>query len=119
MASFKVKFRPSSVAGNEGTIYYQIIHERKVRQLVSDYKVYPSEWDSDRAIVTVGRDSDRWMQVKAIRQRIKMDLWRLAKIEGRFDTEGMPYSADDIIDEFNHYARAYSLFNLWSKSSDA
>lgn len=112
MASFKVKFRPSSVAGNEGTIYYQIIHERKVRQLVSDYKVYPSEWDSDRAIVTVGRDSDRWMQVKAIRQRIKMDLWRLAKIEGRFDTEGMPYSADDIIDEFNHYARAYSLFNF-------
>lgn len=112
MASFKVKFRPSSVAGHEGTIYYQIIHERKVRQLVSDYKVYPSEWDSDRAIVTVGRDSDRWLQVKAIRQRIKMDLWRLAKIEGRFDAEGMPYSADDIIDEFNHYASAYSLFNF-------
>lgn len=112
MASFKVKFRPSSVAGHEGTIYYQIIHERKVRQLVSDYKVYPSEWDSDRAIVTVGRDSDRWLQVKTIRQRIKMDLWRLAKIEGRFDAEGMPYSADDIIDEFNHYTRAYSLFNF-------
>lgn len=112
MASFKVKFRPSSAAGHEGTIYYQIIHERKVRQLVSDYKVYPSEWDSDRAIVTVGRDSDRWLQVKAIRQRIKMDLWRLAKIEGRFDAEGMPYSADDIIDELNHYASAYSLFNF-------
>lgn len=41
-----------------------------------------------------------------------MDLWRLAKIEGRFDAEGMPYSADDIIDEFNHYASAYSLFNF-------
>ena len=33
MASIKVKFRPSTVADHEGTIYYQIIHERKVRQL--------------------------------------------------------------------------------------
>ena len=30
MASIKVKFRPSTVADHEGTIYYQIIHERKV-----------------------------------------------------------------------------------------
>jgi len=49
MASIKVKFRPSTIAGSEGTIYYQIIHEKKVRQLLSDYKVFPSEWD-DRAL---------------------------------------------------------------------
>lgn len=28
MASIKVKFRPSTVADHEGTIYYQIIHFR-------------------------------------------------------------------------------------------
>lgn len=27
MVSIKVKFRPSTVADHEGTIYYQIIHE--------------------------------------------------------------------------------------------
>lgn len=115
MASFKVKFRPSSVAGREGTIYYQIIHQRKVRQLVSVYKVYPSEWDSNREIVTVSRESDRWLLVKEIREHIKMDLWRLAKIDDRFDVEGLPYSADDIIDEFNHYAHEYSLYNFMEK----
>lgn len=36
MTSIKVKFRPSTVVGNEGVIYYQIIHDRKVRQLVTD-----------------------------------------------------------------------------------
>ena len=41
MASIKVKFRPSAVAGREGTIYFQIIHERKVRQLLTDYHVFP------------------------------------------------------------------------------
>lgn len=33
MASIKVKFRPSAVADREGAVYYQIIHERKVRIL--------------------------------------------------------------------------------------
>lgn len=42
MASIKIKFRSSTVADHEGAIYYQIIHERKVRQLLSDYKVYQS-----------------------------------------------------------------------------
>ena len=41
MTSIKVKFRPSLVLGHQGTIYYQIIRERKVRQLISDYKVFP------------------------------------------------------------------------------
>ncbi len=44
MATVKVKFRPSTVADREGTIYYQIIHERKVRQLLSDYHVFPFVW---------------------------------------------------------------------------
>ena len=39
MASVKVKFRPSTVLGHEGIVYYQIIHERKVRQLRTEYKV--------------------------------------------------------------------------------
>ena len=28
MASVKVKFRPSSIDGKEGSIYYQVIHNR-------------------------------------------------------------------------------------------
>ena len=59
MASIKVKFRPSIVADQEGIIYYQIIHERKVRQLLSDYKVFPTEWDESRSIVTTSQKSER------------------------------------------------------------
>ena len=28
MATVKIKFRPSSVDGREGTVYYQVIHGR-------------------------------------------------------------------------------------------
>lgn len=51
MASVKVKFRPSTVLGHEGIVYYQIIHERKVRQLRTEYKVLASEWNENRSIV--------------------------------------------------------------------
>lgn len=52
MASIKVKFKPSTVADHEGTIFYQILHERKQRQLFSDYHVFPTEWDENRSMVT-------------------------------------------------------------------
>ena len=59
MASIKVKFRPSTVIDREGTIYYQVIHERKVRQLLTSYHVFPSEWDEKRSMVTTSQKSER------------------------------------------------------------
>lgn len=48
MASVKVKFRSSAVDGNVGAVYYQIIHDRKVRRLPTDYRIYPSEWSDSK-----------------------------------------------------------------------
>lgn len=112
MASIKVKFRPSTVADHEGTIYYQIIHERKVRQLLSDYKVYPSEWDESRSMVTTTQKSERKSFILSIRERIRWDVERLTKIDRKLDANGLIYTADDVIDEFNRYANEYSVFNF-------
>lgn len=112
MASVKVKFRRSTLAEHEGTIYYQIIHERKVRQLPTVYKVLPSEWDESRSMVTATRKSERRQLIISIRERIRWDVERLAKISRRLDAEGLTYSADDIIDEFSRYEHEYSLFNF-------
>lgn len=112
MASIKVKFRPSTVADHEGTIYYQIIHERKVRQLLSDYKVFQSEWDENRSMVTIKQSSERKSFILSIRERIRWDVERLTKIDKRLDAEGLSCTADDVIDEFRRYASEYSLFNF-------
>lgn len=112
MASIKVKFRPSTVADHDGTIYYQIIHERKVRQLLSSYKVYQSEWDEKRAMVVTDHKNERKSLILSIRERIRWDVERLTKIDRKLDANGLTYTADDIIDEFNRYAQEYSLFNF-------
>lgn len=112
MATIKVKFRPSTVTDREGTIYYQIIHERKVRQLLSDYKVFATEWDEKRSMVITSHKSERKTLILSIRERIRWDVERLTKIIRQLDNNGLAYAADDVIDEFNHYANEYSLFNF-------
>lgn len=112
MASIKVKFRPSTVADHEGAIYYQIIHERKVRQLLTEYKVFPIEWDESRSMVTTTQKSERKSFILSIRERVRWDIERLTKIDRKLDANGLIYTADDVIDEFNRYAHKYSLFNF-------
>ena len=112
MASIKIKFRPSTVADHEGTIYYQIIHERKPRQLLTDYHVFSNEWDENRSMVTAIQKSDRKAFILSIRERIRWDIERLSKIIRQLDNNGLSYTADDVIDEFNCYANEYSLFNF-------
>jgi hypothetical protein len=85
MASIKVKFRPSTVADHEGTIYYQIIHERKVRQLLTDYKVFSCEWDDNRSMVTTTQKSERKSFILSIRERIRWDIERLTKIDRKLE----------------------------------
>lgn len=112
MASIKIKFRPSTVADHKGTIYYQIIHERKPRQLLTDYRVFSNEWDENRSMVTTTQKSERKSFIISIRERIRWDTERLTKIIRQLDNNGLSYTADDVIDEFNRHANEYSLFNF-------
>lgn len=112
MASIKVKFRPSTINDHEGTIYYQVIHERKPRQLLTDYHVFINEWDDTRSTVVTTQKSERKSFILSIRERIRWDLERLTKIIRQMDNNGLSYTADDVIDEFNRYASEYSLFNF-------
>lgn len=111
MASIKVKFRSSTVADSDGTIYYQIIHGRKVRQLLTDYKVFPTEWDRTRSIVKVSRRSERKSVILSIRERIRWDVERLTRIDRKLDANGLSYTAEDVIEEFTRYSTDFSLFN--------
>lgn len=111
MASIKVKFRPSTVAGHEGAIYYQIIHERKPRQLPSGYQIFSYEWDDKRSMVAASQKNERKSFILSVRDRILRDVERLTKIVHKLEVRGLSYTADDVIDEFYRYAAEYTLFN--------
>ena len=43
--SVRLKFRESAKPDKEGTLYYQIIHERETRRVGSRHRIYGCEWD--------------------------------------------------------------------------
>lgn len=112
MATIKVKYRSSTVQDQEGTIFYQIIHDRKVRQLNTIYHIFPDEWNESRSMLTAKHDSNRETFIIAIRERIRWDVERLNKIVKKLESGGLVYTVDDIVDEFKRYEKEYSLFNF-------
>lgn len=112
MASVKVKFRPSTVADREGAIFYQVIHERATKHILTDYHIFPDEWNAKTAKVIVGKRSNRQSVIFTIKERIKWDLERLHRLISRLEKKGNSYTTDDVIDEFKRYEQECSLFNF-------
>lgn len=112
MATVKVKFRPSSVSDREGTIYYQVIHDRMARQVATGYKVFVTEWDEKRHGVTVAQGSDRADLLLSLRGKIRWDMERFNRIISSFIRDGGCFSADDVVSEFESLVSRLSLFNF-------
>ena len=112
MASIKVKFRPSVATDREGTIYYQIIQDRKVRQHFTDYRVLNDEWDEKRAMVKCNPGMRRYKHLLGIRDGIKRDVSRLMRIISSYDNSGLPYTVEELVEEFILYNKEYTLFNF-------
>lgn len=110
MTSIKVKFRPSTVEGKEGGLYFQIIHNRVVRQLNTDYKVFANEWDVDAECINV--IGNRSNVLLGIKERLKWDTARLEKVIRQLDAERSKYTADDVITAFHRMTKEASLFSF-------
>lgn len=111
MASIKVKFRPSTDKNKEGTIYYQIIQNRVIRQLKTDYRVFMHEWNEAENMIFVTNTSHQ-NHLQSIEERIDWDMKRLQNIINQLETKRVKYTADDIISTFQKQANEQSLFNF-------
>lgn len=100
MATIKVKVRPSCVAGRAGTVYYQVIHLRRVRQITTRLRLHPDGWDAVRQRVRLPEVADIAMVQAQIDSdldglgRIVRDLERLSKETGK------PFTVDEIVIRF-------------------
>ncbi len=113
MASVKVKFRPSSMEGKEGSIYYQVIHNRVVRHIAADLNVHESEWNAEASSVTIPAwiDSDRKHNLHIVQKHITRDVLRLEHIIRDLTLKGT-CSADAIVDGYRKQTSTQSFFNF-------
>ena len=100
MATVKIKLRLSSASTKEGTLYYQVIHNRVARQITTKCKIHLTEWDSSRAQIVIPPDTDanRCHYLVSLKKRIKEDMSHLTSIFARLDRSCEYYTTDRIIE---------------------
>ena len=110
MATVKIKFRASSVAGKEGTLYYHIIHQRKLRWISTDYHVYPEEWNARKSSVIVSNSNNRQAHLQLIQSQIDWEMKQMQCIIHDKEMDGVSYSVDDLANEIQQLPTSQSVF---------
>lgn len=116
MATIKVKYRASTVDGGDGTIYYQIIHNRVPRQITTDYHIRPDEWDGKRSVVTTSGTGERQHEILSVRDRIRRDVERLRRIISKLDAGTPGYTSDAVVEMFRQSCAERSFCNCMEKA---
>ena len=111
MASVKAKIRPSTNENKEGTIYYQIIQNRVVRQLKTGYHLYIYEWNKTTNSIVIS-NCNRKHYLLSIKEQIDWDIKRLQNIINQWEYKRVKYTTNDIINAFRQQEGEQSLFNF-------
>lgn len=102
MANIKIKLRLSSDSTSEGRLYFQIIHNRVSRQVSTDYRLYPCEWDASRSTVIVlsSASAQRQSYLLSVQASLDADIWKIRAVRARLDSCAQPYTADMVVSNF-------------------
>lgn len=101
MATIKLKFRPSIVDGKDGTLFFQIIHFRQIRQINTNLRISREEWDAtNTSIIISSADSQRTMYLSSINKSLKNQQAKLSTIISILDNKASTYSAQDVVSMF-------------------
>ena len=113
MASVKAKFRPSSIDGKEGSIYYQVIHNRVVRHIRTDYRIFGNEWNGKLSMIEIPAmlPADRKHHLKSVIWQVNRDVQRLESVIRDLSYKGT-CSTDAIISRFREISESQSFYNF-------
>ncbi len=101
MTSVKIKFRSSMAKDKQGTIYYQVIHRRIIRQIRTDYQIHECEWNSKLSEISLPRHNcERLAYLTGINEKIQNDMVRLGRIIESLGFQGRQYETDEVVSVF-------------------
>ena len=102
MATVKIKFRASASKSKEGTLFYQVIHDRVARQIRTGYKLFPQEWDAACPGISCPAScaESRRNYLESMNDAVREDVRRLDGIIARLERAGTRYTADNVVETF-------------------
>jgi len=86
MTTIIIKFKPSSLSNDEDTVFFQIIHKRVTRHVLTKYKIFTSEWDCGSKTLRYSADcpAECIKLVQTMNERIRWNKVLLCKGDSLF-----------------------------------
>ena len=95
--SFKLKFRPSVNPNKEGSLFIQMIYQRKVRRIKTDYLIFNNEWDDNAdSVILPSSVSPRYTHLNYLKTNIEWELLRLKKAATELEKSNMQCNIDEV-----------------------
>ena len=99
--SIKLKFRPSQLEERNGTLFFQLIHNRVSYQYTTNHKILPSEWEARRSSIIIPPASNsRHDAVMKIRKRVRWELAGLTKLANRILEDNESTTVDEVLEQW-------------------
>lgn len=116
MATIKLKFRPSSVPETEGTLYYQVIHKRKVKWISTGYHVYPCEWDEKTESLTISPDDgERRTELQQMQSTMDWDLKQRKEVIRKLENTNKEFLLGELCEAFKQITPCKTVFTFLQK----
>ena len=100
MATFKLKFRPSTTEGKPGTLYFQVTHRRSTRTVYTDYHITPEEWDGRTSFIRITGTPERQAELRLITSKLRWSCKQITSLITEKEQAMVEYTADDIVSAF-------------------
>jgi site-specific recombinase XerD len=101
MATISFNFRPSKKQGiNEGSLFLRIIHDRKTREITTNYHVFPDEWDYEKKCIRIPETySHRLEHLIETEDKMQDDMRKISTTVALLEEYGS-FNIDDILRGF-------------------
>ncbi len=112
MATIKLKFRPASVVGAMGTLYYQIIHKRNVKWISTELHVFADEWNVDKAELVIKAENGRKAELLRMQSTLKGELEQRKKIIHNRLIKNKEADLNELCEDFDKAQKQKTVFTF-------
>ena len=102
----------------EGTLYFQVIHQRSVRCQSTAYRIFPHEWDERRSALLIPPHGERRAQLLLMQSMLNGELRQRRNILVKMTAGDQEVSMDELIMAFDELPPCKTVFTFLQEQAE-
>lgn len=115
MISLKLKYLPTRIKGRKGSLCYQVVNGKEVGQIDTPYRIFPSEWDSQKCLIRTASPSARANYLESVKRNIRYDMECIHNIINMLCASPSSFTAKTIVREYRKRSVRRTFFGYMER----